>query len=310
MLCHLVIVTLTLFGDKMEIKHLLLIQAVAESGTLSAAANRLYLSQPALSKQLRSVENELGVLVFYRTGKKMILTPVGEQLVHGAGKIINEFSSLISDVRANATGESGLLRIVTSYFTCYHWLPGLLRKFRNKYPRVEVQINLSAMSDPAGALKDRRLDLGIVGRHVPEPEFDCKPLFNDENVIIVNRNHRWSKRKYVNYGELTAENLIVFDQDLTKSDIFIDHLTPAGIRPEDVSRMPMTETIIDMVRSNLGIALLTRWVVKPYLRSRDLVVLRMTKRGLTDPWYSLVLKDPYCPPYVREFINLLGSAND
>lgn len=294
----------------MELKHLLLIKTLAESGTLSAAVNRLYLTQPALSKQLRNVENELGVSLFYRTGKKMILTPAGEQMVNGAGRVIDEFYSLIGNVKANATGERGLLRIVTSYFTCYHWLPGLLRKFRNKYPKVEVRINLGAMSDPAGALKDRKLDLGIVGRPVSEPEFDCRALFDDEDVIIVNRDHRWAKRKWVNYRELVTENLIVFDQDLSKSDIFTDHLVPAGIHPEDVFKMPMTETIIDMVKSNLGISLLTKWVAKPYLSSSDLAVIRLTRRGHIEPWYSLVLKDPHCPPYLQEFISLLKSAND
>jgi DNA-binding transcriptional LysR family regulator len=74
--------------------------------------------------------------------------------------------------------------------------------------------------------------------------------------------------------------------------------------------MPMTETIIDMVKSDLGISLLTRWTAKPYLKSRELVVLRLTQKGIKGPWFALTLQDRMSPPYLQEFINLLKSAND
>jgi LysR family transcriptional regulator for metE and metH len=294
----------------MEIRHLKLIKTLVESGTLSAAGKELFLSQPALSRQLRGIEDELGVSLFYRMGRKMVLTPTGEHLVGGAGRILSELETMVNYSRAIATGEGGLLRIVTSHFTCYHWLPRLLQQFRKKYPKVVVKIDLAAMPDPAKALKERDLDLGIVGHAESGPEFCSQTLFEDEDVIIVNSCHRWAKRKYVNPQELASEQLIVFDQDLNDSDLFTNCLIPAGVDPKHVVKMPMTETIIDMVKSDLGISLLTRWTAKPYLKSRELVVLRLTQKGIKGPWFALTLQDRMSPPYLQEFINLLKSAND
>jgi len=294
----------------MDVKHLKLVKTLAETGTLSAAGKRLFISQPALSRQLSAVEDELGVSLFYRMGKKMVLTPTGERLVESARRILGELETMVTETKAVAAGEGGLLRIVTSCYTCYHWLPGLLVEYRKNYPKVDVKVNLAAMRDPVKALKERELDLAVVRRVVSGSEFRSQTLFEDEDVIIVNPGHPWAKRKFVEPHELVDKQLIVFDTDLCDSFLFVNYLTPAGVVPEQVVKMPITETVIDMVKSGLGISALTHWIAKPYLANKEVVALRLTRKGVKRKWLAVTLRDRSSPPYIQGFINLLKSANE
>lgn len=292
----------------MDIKHLRLIETLAETGTLMAAGKRLFISQPALSRQLSVIEDELGVSLFYRMGKRMVLTPTGERLLESAKRVLSEIDTMVAETKAVATGEGGLLRIVTSCYTSYHWLPGLLVEYRKKHPQVRIKINLAAMRDPAKALRERELDLAVVRRIVSRSEFDYEPLFEDEDVVIVSRNHRWAKREYIEPRDLAAEQLIAFDTDLCDSYLFNRYLTPAGVVPDEVVKMAMSETIIDMVKSNLGVSVLTRWIAEPYLKRRQVVALRLTRKGVKRKWYAATLRDRLRPCYVQEFIDLLKAS--
>jgi LysR family transcriptional regulator for metE and metH len=287
-----------------EIRHLKLIRELAESGTLTAAGKRLFLTQPALSRQLRAVENELGVAVFQRAGRKMKLTQAGIRVHRGACRIVTELEQTMNDVNALVTG-GGILRFVTACYTCYHWLPDLLTLYRQAYPAVEVSINLAATADPIQSLRDGDLDVGLVNRVVPGADLQYHRLFEDEDVVVVSREHRWASRKFVRPAELADEHLIVFDSELRESNLFKNVLTPAGVTPKQVIKLPMTEAIVDMIKAGLGISVMVRWAVSPYLRSSDLVPLRLTRGGARRTWYAVTLRENPRPPYIKEFIALL-----
>jgi LysR family transcriptional regulator for metE and metH len=112
---------------QIEVRHLRLIQSIAEEGSVTNAGKRLYLSQSALSHQLRDVEEKLGVSLFTRLNKRMILTPAGERLLGAARKILDELKRVEEDIEHIALDREGSLRISTECYTCYHWLPSILK---------------------------------------------------------------------------------------------------------------------------------------------------------------------------------------
>src|ERR671939_269448 len=118
---------------KLDIRHLKLIVAVTEEKSVTRAGERLHLTQSALSHQLRDVEEKLGTPLFSRVNKRMILTQAGERLLQSARHVLDELKRAEDDIAQMAVGAHGSLRISTECYTCYHWLPGMMKEFSRKY---------------------------------------------------------------------------------------------------------------------------------------------------------------------------------
>ena len=129
----------------LEIRHLQLVSAVADLGSLTRAGDRLHLTQSALSHQLRDIESRLGAPLFLRLGKRLVLTPAGERLLASAKDVLEQLQRTEDEIRQMGRDKAGVLRLTTECYTCYHWLPPLLMHYRRRFPRVEVLFR----ADPA-----------------------------------------------------------------------------------------------------------------------------------------------------------------
>ncbi len=288
-----------------EMRHLELLVAIVEEGTLTKAADRLHLTQSALSHQLRDVEDRLGARLFRRINKRMILTQAGERLLSSARAVKNELERARGDIQRMINGDSGILRISTECYTCYNWLPPLLQTFSRRFPDVDVKIIVEATHRPIQALLKGKLDLAIVAS---EPSDETKlffaPLFEDELVTIMKRDHPLSRRRYVEAQDFAREHLLVYDLPEEDISIFKKVLIPAGVTPRKVSRVQLTEAIIEMVRGGFGVAVLAKWIVEPFLRSGDLVALPITRQGVHRQWKAVMMNDGSIPKYMQEFVKL------
>src|SRR5215475_6220630 len=141
----------------LDIRHLKLIVAVTEEKTVTRAGEVLHLTQSALSHQLRDVEQKLGTPLFLRMNKKMILTPAGERLLETALQILAEMKRAEQHISEMAANRQGTLRISTECYTCYHWLPDVMKEFQRKFPGVALKIDADATHRPVQALlQDRK----------------------------------------------------------------------------------------------------------------------------------------------------------
>ena len=138
----------------MEIRHLKLVKTVAEEGNLTSAGKKLFLSQSALSHQLREIEDKFGTPIFQRVNKKMVLTQVGNRILRTADTILCELEKVENDVRRVVSGDAGILRVSTLCYTCYHWLPGLLKSYIKHYPNVDVRIIAEATRQPMDFMRE------------------------------------------------------------------------------------------------------------------------------------------------------------
>src|SRR3954465_8631383 len=136
----------------LETRHLRLVEAVAEHGTLTRAGAQLHLTQSALSHQLLELEGRLRIPLFHRLGKRMVPTVAGQRLLDTARQALPLLRSAEDDRRRLASGHSALLRLSTRCYTCYHWLPGVLSPLNERFPWVEVQNVAQATRRPLRAL--------------------------------------------------------------------------------------------------------------------------------------------------------------
>lgn len=291
---------------KLELRHLRLIQAVAEEGSVTRAGNRLFLTQSALSHQLRDAEEKLGVLLFNRINRRMILTPAGERLLKSAQTILGEMQRAEEDIKQIALSREGILRLSTECYTCYHWLPSMLKVFNQKYPRIEVQIVVEATRAPHQALLDGKIDLALVSSPVRNSKIVSQSLFEDELVVIMSADHPLASRSFIKAEDFIDEHLMIYcapEESLAVQQV----LAPAGVSPRKISNVQLTEAIIEMTKAGVGIGILTRWAVATQVEAGAIRALPLTRKGLYRRWAAATLKSNSTPPYLSEFVRLLAD---
>ena len=290
----------------LEVRHLKLIKAIAKEGSITKAGSYLYLTQSALSHQLRDAEEKLGVALFVRLNKRMILTPAGERLLSSAQAVLDEMKRAEEDIRQIALSREGILRITTECYTCYHWLPSLLKIFNRDFPRIEVQIVVGATADPLQALLDGKIDLALISEPPKNSKLVYHPLFQDEMVVVTSNDHPLTKRSFVRPEDFAHEHLLVYNS-IEETMVFKKVLGPAGITPRQISKVQLTEAILEMIRAGVGIGVMAKWAVAPQLEAGLVRAIPLTKKGLRRRWMAAMLKNKTAPAYLLEFVGLLAN---
>ncbi len=291
----------------LEVRHLKLLTAVAEEGSVTGAARRLHLTQSALSHQLRDAEEKLEARLFLRLGRRMVLTPAGEQMLQSARRVLAEMEGAEGRVRQQASGAQGVIRLSTQCYTCYHWLPDLLRSFQQRHPGVEVRIDAEATRAPLEALLEGRLDVALTSSAPRDPRFRVRPLFEDDLLVVLPRRHALAREKYISPARLAGETVIVYPP---RKDSFLLNLymTPAGAQPRGVIEVPLTEAIVELVKAGLGVGFLARWAVAPWVARREVAARPITRQGCRRQWSAVTLRRAEPSPGIEEFISLLAGT--
>jgi LysR family transcriptional regulator, regulator for metE and metH len=290
----------------LEIRHLRLVAAVADVGSLTRAGDRLHLTQSALSHQLRDIESRLGAALFLRVGKRLVLTPAGERLLAAARDVLERLDRTEDEIRQMGKDRAGMLRITTECYTCYHWLPPLLVHYRKRFPRVEVRIDVDATGRPLDTLLAGKIDLAIMSTPVKDRRLVSRPVFDDELVVVASRHHRFAKQTHVRLAELRDETLYVYPPK-EESRVLQEVLLPAGHAPARIEEVMLTESIAELVKAGLGVSVLARWAVQPLVDAGALVARPLTASGLHREWRAVMPKDLARADYIGEFIDLLAK---
>ena len=290
----------------LEVRHLRLVVAVAEHGSLTAAAERLHLTQSALSHQLRDIEERLGAPLFLRRNRRMIPTPAGQRLIDTGQAVLAQLEQTEAAVREIGQDRQGLLRVATECYTCYHWLPGVLQAFTRSCPGVDVRVDLEATSRPIPLMLSGRLDLALTLSTVRDRRLATTSLFRDELVVVVPPRHPFAQQTYVRPQQLAEESLFSYSPR-DDSYVFQHLLTPMGISPRRLQQVQLTEAIVELVRAGLGVSILARWAVQPHLERQSLAAVRLTPAGFYRNWTAVVPKGLAATPYVGEFLRLIAA---
>jgi len=290
----------------LEVRHLRLVSAVAELGSLTRAGDRLHLTQSALSHQLRDIESRLGAALFLRVGKRLVLTPAGERLLATARDVLDRLDRTEQDIHQMGKARAGMLRLTTECYTCYHWLPPLLVRYRKRFPQVEVRIDVAATGRPLDMLLAGKLDLAIMSTPVRDRRLVSRPVFDDELVVVAARDHRFARQTHVRLSDLRDETLYVYPPK-EESRVLQEVLVPSGHAPARVEEVMLTESIAELVKAGLGVSVLARWAVQPLVDAGSIVSRPLTARGLRREWRAVMPKDLADADYIGEFIELLGK---
>jgi LysR family transcriptional regulator, regulator for metE and metH len=268
----------------LELRHHQLIAALAQEGSLVGATRVLHLTPSALSHQLRDAEDRLGVALFQRRNRRLVPTAAGEKLLESSRVVLAEAARAEAEVRGK---PEDVIRLSTGCYTAYPWLAAVLRSFQPRHPSVEVRIVLEATRRPVEALLRGELDLALTSDlHASGgARLRVFPLFADELVLLAPRDHPLAARGRVRAEDLRDEHVIVYDAPREDLDVFTKVLWPAGVEPRKVSRVPLTEAMIELVRAGIGVAVLPGWAVAG---ETSLASLRFATLGMRRKWRAVV----------------------
>lgn len=291
----------------MEIRHLRLIKAIVEEGSITKAIDKLHLTQSALSHQLKEAEYQLGTKIFLRANKRLILTKAGEKLYHTAIDIIEKLADTEKEIKQLVFGEHGEIRISTECYSSYHWLPMVLKQFQLLYPNIELKIIMEATHYPLQKLLANVLDIAIVSDRLEDDNIKYIELFQDEMLMLVSENHSWANKKYVVAEDFINEHLLIHSLPLETVTVHQLFLAPAKISPRKITPLPLTEASIEMVKAEMGVMSMAKWALQPYLKNSSLKAIRIGKNGLKRKHYIAIINHKEQLAYFSHFIEFLQT---
>jgi LysR family transcriptional regulator for metE and metH len=291
---------------KLEIRHLKLLAAVAESGSVTQASKQLHLTQSALSHQLRDAEDKLGTELFLRLGKKMALTPAGETLLASTRRVLEDLGNAEQQIEGGKGGTRGVIRLSTECYTCYHWLPPVLDQFHQKFADVEININANATPSATAALLDGKLDVAISHCPPQDKKLRVMPMFDDELVLVMARRHRLAALPRVRPADLAGETVLIYPP--REESTLLSAMRRARTQPKQVIEIPLTEAMVELASAGAGVGLLASWAVSPQVRAKK-VTTKSVGAGLSRSWYALTLRSRAMTPYLQAFLELLKSSS-
>jgi LysR family transcriptional regulator for metE and metH len=290
----------------LDSRHLRLVSEIARAQSVTRAADRLNVTQSAVSHQLRDIEERLGTALFLRSGRRMLLTAAGRHLVETADRVLDDIARAESAVARLARNQAGEFRVCTQCHTGYHWLPPLLEVVQRKYPDVEVRIAAEHTMHALNALLDGRLDLAIINHDPHDRRIRIRPLFEDEHAAVVAPTHAWAKRAFVSPRDLAAERLYLYSRSIEDSYIVQQVMRPSGVMPQSATFLQLTEAIVEMVKAGMGVSVLPTWSIAPALASGAVKAVRITKSGVYRPWNAATLAGASDSGFLDHFLQVLA----
>lgn len=247
---------------------------VARRGNVSRAAEALYLTQPAITARLKSLEHDLGVELFVRTHRGMKLTDAGRAFLPYAERTlatVDEGRQLITNLKQGTSGE---LLIAAAPAVSTYLLPGILRAFRATYPHVRLGVRTGHTEEVLDLVLRGEAHIGL-GRPIRNADIELIPVFEDEMVLVVSARHPFASRGKVRMDELAEERLILFDRTSSYHELTSSLFRNAGIVPASTLELDNVEAAKKMVQQGLGVALLPRMALGQELRARSLRPVRL-----------------------------------
>jgi len=286
-----------------ERSHLKIIQALAEHGSLTAAANALFVTQPALSHQIRYLEQKLEISLWQREGRKLRLTQAGELLLRVARQVLPVLEQSEQTLKAYADGKQGILRLGVECHPCYEWLKGILAEYLVMMPKMDVDIVHKFQFSGLEGLLNFHIDLLVTPDKVKQQGLVFEPLFDYELVLLLAENHPLAKKKAIEAEELSGELLLTFPVPCERLDVYTQFLMPAGISPAH-KVMESLDIMIQMAALGRGVTVLPDWLAKQYQAQLAVTTLRLGNNGVMKTLFAAMREGEQATPYMQRFVEL------
>jgi LysR family transcriptional regulator, regulator for metE and metH len=293
----------------LEFRHMETLVALAECGNLSKAAERLCLTQSALSHQLKALEAYYGAAVVEKNVRPLRFTAIGQRLLTLARAVLPLVAEAARDVARLAQGHAGPLRVAVQCHNCFDWLMPAMDSYRSLWPEVELDIISGFVVDPLPLLERGEAELAVIhDEPQPHPHIAFSPLFRYESVGLMSPRHRLAAKSWLEAADFAEETLITYPVPDEMLDVMKHCLIPAGVNPKRRTA-ELTVAILQLVASGRGIAALPSWTVGNYIERGYVVSRPIGAGGLRCELYAATTRAGSEAAYIKEFIALTRTQS-
>ncbi|MGH8779723.1 LysR family transcriptional regulator [Paraburkholderia sp.] len=284
--------------------------AVAQTGSFTRAATRLHLSQPALTVQIRRLEDTLGTRLFDRNSRNVALTPVGRDLLPLLQKSLHDMEHVLADARALSGGAAGTVRIACLPSFAASLLPDLIRDFRADLPDVSFQIRDVVASVVDALVRNEDVDIGLTGgtaagqAGAPDTALDVLYAGEDRLVALCPKGHPLAKRRTVRLADLLRTPLVLTASGTSVRAVVDAALADADTPPSIACEPTYMMTAVAMVRGGLGVTILPG-SAREMLAEPDLVARRINDPRFVRPIALVKKRGRTLPPVTEAFVERL-----
>ncbi|MDW5290285.1 LysR family transcriptional regulator [Formosa sp. PL04] len=287
----------------MEIKYFRLIKTIAEEGSIANSAEKLFLTQSALSHQLRELEERLGFKVFLRTRNKWKLTDEGHELYTLGNSILESIQKGFQNIEQLRTGSVGKIKVSTECYSFYQGLPAFIQKMGLLYPEIHVDLILEATHQPILKILSNEIDIAMVTSKPEDDTLSSIEIYEDEIYAIIHKENLLKSVDFVDANDFLNTHLIIHSFPLETVSIYEQFLKPNKINPLKISAIPLTEVALEMVDANMGMMCMPKWALKSFKLSEDLIFKRIGKNGLKRIHHLVFRKSDITKKYINDFIS-------
>lgn len=300
---------ITFSAQNLDLRHLRTLTAIAETHSISKAADRLHLTQPAISHQVRLLEEMYSLSLFERKTMPLRLTPAGQRLLTLANEVERLVEDASRDLSRIANGKAGQLRIAVECHSCFDWLMPSMDVFREHWPEVEMDIVSGFHADPIGLLGQDKADLVIVSHALKRSGITFHPLFRYEVFALLAKEHPLSKKAYLTARDFAKETLVTYPIPDDRIDVLREVLIPARIETARRRTTELTVAILQLVASRRAIAAMPQWAVQPFLDREYVVARSIGKNGLYSSLHTATTDALSATAWMQDFLQIMGRVS-
>jgi DNA-binding transcriptional LysR family regulator len=242
----------------MDIKQLQYFIEVAKWNSFTRAAEQLFITQPTISKMIKNLEDELGITLFNRSRKKLILTDAGKVIYEQAKLVDKAFHNIETEMDNLLELKKGHIRIGLPPIFDPTLFPKLVGSFHEKYPAISFELMESGSKKIEEEVENHQLDIGVVVLPTNNNVFEYFSFMEEDFMLIIHPEHKIAIQKEVNLSDLREESFIIFNKDFVLHDRIISSCNQAGFDPHIISESSQWSFIEEMVACKLGVSLLPK----------------------------------------------------
>lgn len=284
-----------------ERQHLQIVREIDRCGSLTEAADQLFLTQSALSHAMKKLQQQLGVALWHKQGRKLQFTPAGNELLKLARRLLPQLEHSEQRLQAMGRGEQGQLRIGMECHPCYRWLLTVVEPFLARWPKVDVDVKQQFQFGGMAGLFAHDIDVLVTPDPIERKGLSFTPVFHYEQVLVVAKAHPLAGLSHVTPTRLNGEVLFTYPVEEARLDVFSGFLLPANCRPKLHKTIEDSDIMLQLVAANRGVASLPRWMVEQSAQ-QGIEEVPLGEQGLYKQIYLGIRSEDAQLDYVRDFI--------
>ncbi|OFI06613.1 HTH-type transcriptional regulator CysL [Clostridium acetireducens DSM 10703] len=275
---------------------------VAVMLNMTEVANKMYISQPAVSQTISELEKHLNVKLFDRMGKRLYLTHEGEIFLTYVRRILNIYDEGIKLVKDMNEFKMGKMKIGASTTIGIYVLPDIIGKFIRKYKNIDVSIAIENTKIIANMILENKIDFGFVEGPVYQDEIICKNFCQDELVLIVPSDHNWASLQEIDINDIPKEKMVMREKGSGTREVFENLMNSNNINYKIAFELGNTEAIKKAVEAGLGMSCISKRCVENEVRQNKISVVKLKNIDIKRNFSLIYHKDKYISKLFNEFI--------